>query len=86
MKAQPMVLNLIIAASLIKTAAGLHCPGDCAACWKTGGAAGEDIKFACIFGNCGGQCPGGYENLHCAKSERCQYVGFSRSEDQCFID
>jgi hypothetical protein len=51
MKAQPMVLNLIIV-SLIKTAAGLYCSGDCAACWKTG-VPGEDIKFACIFGDCG---------------------------------
>jgi hypothetical protein len=77
-----MVLNLIIAASLIKTAAGLQCSGDCAACWKIG-APGVDIKFACIFGDCGDKCPGGYENLHCAKSARCQYVGFSRGENQC---
>jgi hypothetical protein len=84
MKAKPILLKLIISASLIKTAAGLHCSSDCAACWKTGSTVGEDAKMSCFFGECGHKCPQGYENIHCAKHSRCQYVGFCEVETTAF--
>ena len=77
-----MALSLIVAAALIKTVVGLECSSNCAACWKTG-SPGVDIKFSCAVGNCNHKCPEGYEGLHCAKVERCQYVGLSRSGNQC---
>jgi len=60
----------------IQTAAGLSCRSHCAACWKTG-QPGVDIKIGCGFrGRCHG-CPPGYESIHCAKEERCQWVDLS---------
>jgi len=60
----------------IQTAAELSCRSYCAACWKTG-QPGVDIKIGCGFrGRCHG-CPPGYESIHCAKKERCQWVDLS---------
>jgi len=58
----------------IQTAAGISCGSHCAACWKTG-EPGVDIKIGCdgSFVSCH-DCPPGYESIHCAKSERCQWV------------
>ena len=80
MKIFSMVLGLAFAASFnILTAAGLKCSSVCAACWKIG-EPGVDIKMTCDQDNdCGGvtDCPPGYEDLHCAKTERCMSVDFS---------
>ena len=66
---------LVIAATFFTHTAvvlGLYCSGHCAACWKDG-SPGIDTKFSCDnYGHCGGSCPAGYSDMHCAKWERCK--------------
>ena len=57
--------------SVIRTAAGISCGSQCAACWKIG-QPGVDIKIACDWGAECHNCPPDYDNIHCAKSARCQ--------------
>ena len=79
MKILPVANCLLIAAGLIQTAVGLNCASACAACWKDGSTTGEDIKISCSGnGYCGNKCPQGYSDMHCAKSLRCEYVGYSK--------
>lgn len=64
-----VVLSLLF--GFIRTAAGISCRSRCAACWKVG-EPGVDIKIACEGGAECHNCPPGYDDIHCAKSERCQ--------------
>ena len=70
-----IALSLFLAAGFTQTAA-LTCDTDCAACWKDG-SPGVDIKFWCDYNSdagCDSVCPPGYSDIHCARTERCQYV------------
>ncbi len=74
MKVLSVTLSLLFAAGFIQTAAGIQCDSFCAACWKIG-SPGVDIKMSCgTFGNCPYPCPSGYNNIHCANSDRCWWV------------
>ena len=71
---QAVALSLFFAACFIQTAAGIQCDSFCAACWKID-SPGVDIKIRCgAFGNCPYPCPSGYNNIHCANSDRCWWV------------
>ena len=73
MKVVSIALRLVFVAGLIQRAAGLSCTtGNCAACWKID-SPGIDIKMPCPRGDCGKTCPSGYDRIHCAKTERCEY-------------
>lgn len=50
---------------------GLSCNSNCAACWKDN-SPGEDTKFVCDNGNCGDNCPFGFNSIHCADFDRCK--------------
>lgn len=52
---------------LIHRAAGIGCDSYCAACWKDG-EPGIDIKWSCLRGVCGDDCPAGNHDPHCARS------------------
>ena len=71
MKVLSVAFNLLFAAGFIQmAAAGIQCDSFCAACWKND-SPGVDIKMSCgTFGKCY-ECPGGYNNAHCATGERC---------------
>lgn len=75
MKAFFVILSLVFSASFIQQVVGIACDTLCAACWKKG-SPGVDIKFSCKthgnhYNDCGGQCPSGYENMHCASVDAC---------------
>jgi len=75
-KVVSVALGLLLAASF-QMAAGLKCDSQCSACWKIG-SPGVDIKIGCRSdSNCFYPCPNGYENLHCANWQRCEWVDSS---------
>ncbi len=73
MKLLSVALSLLFSAAFIQTAAGITCDSNCSACWKIG-SPGVDVKIGCWANNCPGSCPDGYENIHCAKWQRCMWV------------
>jgi hypothetical protein len=80
MKVLQVALSMFYAAGFIQTALGLDCSSGCSACWKDNDPNGVDIKILCQLNKsnnkweCGGPCPAGYSNQHCAESKRCRWV------------
>lgn len=70
----PTTVGVVASFTHMALVFGLTCDNYCAACWKTG-STGVDIKFSCVDSgityDCGDKCPTGYENIHCAKWQRC---------------
>ena len=77
MKAFTIIFGLVFTAGLIQQVVGIACDSLCAACWKKG-SPGVDVKISCKtyethYNDCGGNCPEGYENIHCVHdSDECQ--------------